>query len=87
MKLIQTRYRNRDHHTETELRQEASNAVRDGKVIAAVFFLSRTVSRMSVYDLVSTNKPCMDGDRFPKPSAVQELVAAWKVLWKWRKRN
>jgi len=27
-----------------------------------------------------------DGDRLPRASAVQELVAAWKVLWKWRKR-
>jgi hypothetical protein len=24
--------------------------------------------------------------RIPKPSAVQELVAAWQQLWKWRKK-
>jgi hypothetical protein len=26
----------------------------------------------------------MDGDRLPRASAVQELVAAWKLLRKWR---
>jgi hypothetical protein len=26
----------------------------------------------------------MDGDRLPRASAVQELVTAWRVLWKWR---
>jgi hypothetical protein len=29
----------------------------------------------------------MDGDRLPKASAVQELVTAWKLLWKWRRRR
>jgi hypothetical protein len=29
----------------------------------------------------------MDEDRMPKASAVQELVVAWKVMWKWRKRG
>jgi hypothetical protein len=24
--------------------------------------------------------------RIPKPSAVQELVAAWQQLWKWRRK-
>jgi hypothetical protein len=27
----------------------------------------------------------MDGDRLPRASAVQELVSAWRVLWKWRR--
>jgi hypothetical protein len=29
----------------------------------------------------------MDGDRLPRASAVQELVAAWKLMWKWRRRG
>jgi len=29
----------------------------------------------------------MDGDRLPRASAVQELVTAWKLLWKWRRRG
>jgi hypothetical protein len=29
----------------------------------------------------------MVGDRLPRASAVQELVIAWKLLWKWRKRS
>jgi hypothetical protein len=29
----------------------------------------------------------MDGDGLPKASAVQELVTAWKLLWKWRRRG
>jgi hypothetical protein len=27
----------------------------------------------------------MDGGRLPRASAVQELVAAWKLLWNWRR--
>ena len=29
----------------------------------------------------------MDGDRLPRASSVQELVAAWKLLRKWRRRG
>jgi hypothetical protein len=29
----------------------------------------------------------MEGDRLPRASAVQELVTAWRVLWKWRRRG
>jgi hypothetical protein len=29
----------------------------------------------------------MDGDRLPKASAVQEMVAVWKVLWGWRRKG
>jgi hypothetical protein len=29
----------------------------------------------------------MDGDHVPKASVVQELVTAWKLLWKWRRRG
>jgi hypothetical protein len=29
--------------------------------------------------------PC--AGRLPKPSAIQELVAAWKQLWEWRQRG
>jgi hypothetical protein len=29
----------------------------------------------------------MDGDRIPQASAVQEFVAAWRVLWRWRRRG
>jgi len=29
----------------------------------------------------------MDGDRIPQASAVQELVTAWKLLWRWRRRR
>jgi hypothetical protein len=29
----------------------------------------------------------MEGDRLPRASAVQELVATWKVLQKWRIRG
>lgn len=27
----------------------------------------------------------MDGEALPAPRAVQELVQAWKQLWKWRR--
>ena len=26
----------------------------------------------------------MDGERLPGPRLIQELVQAWKQLWKWR---
>lgn len=26
----------------------------------------------------------MDGERLPSPQAVQELVQAWRQLWRWR---
>jgi len=29
----------------------------------------------------------MDGDQLPRASAVQEMVAAWKLLWTWRRRR
>src|ERR1035438_7091215 len=29
----------------------------------------------------------MEGDRLPKASAVQEMVAVWKVLWGWRRKG
>jgi hypothetical protein len=29
----------------------------------------------------------MEGDRLPTASAIQELVAVWKVLWGWRKKG
>ena len=29
----------------------------------------------------------MDGDRLPRASAVQELVATWKLMWKWRRNR
>ena len=29
----------------------------------------------------------MDGDRLPRASAVQELVAAWKLMWRWRRNR
>jgi hypothetical protein len=29
----------------------------------------------------------MVGDRLPRAGAVQELVTAWKLLWKWRRRG
>jgi hypothetical protein len=29
----------------------------------------------------------MDGDGLPRASAVQELVATWKLLWKWRRKG
>lgn len=27
----------------------------------------------------------MDGERLPGPREIQELVQAWKQLWKWRR--
>jgi hypothetical protein len=27
----------------------------------------------------------MEGDRLPRASAIQQLVAAWYQLWKWRR--
>lgn len=27
----------------------------------------------------------MEGDRLPGPRVIQELVQAWKQLWKWRR--
>jgi len=36
----------------------------------------------------SAHEACrMDGDRLPRASAVQELVAAWKLLWGRRRRG
>ncbi len=29
----------------------------------------------------------MDGNRLPKPSAIQELVTCWKQLWGWRTKR
>jgi hypothetical protein len=29
----------------------------------------------------------MDGDLVPRASAVQELVTAWRVMWRWRRRG
>ena len=29
----------------------------------------------------------MTGERVPGARAVQELVTAWRVLWRWRKRR
>ena len=29
----------------------------------------------------------IEGDRLPRASAVQELVTAWRVLWRWRRRG
>ena len=29
----------------------------------------------------------MEGDQLPRASAVQELVTAWRVLWRWRRRK
>ena len=28
----------------------------------------------------------MDGDRLPRASAVQELVTAWRVMWRWGRK-
>jgi hypothetical protein len=28
----------------------------------------------------------MDGEDIPVPSAIQNLVQVWKVLWRWRRR-
>jgi hypothetical protein len=28
----------------------------------------------------------MEGDKLPRASAIQQLVAAWYQLWKWRRR-
>ena len=34
------------------------------------------------------HKACrMEGDQLPRASAVQELVTAWRVLWRCRKRS
>jgi hypothetical protein len=29
----------------------------------------------------------MEGDGLPRASAVQELVTAWRVLWRWRRKG
>jgi hypothetical protein len=29
----------------------------------------------------------MEGDSLPRASAVQELVTAWRVLWRWRRKG
>jgi hypothetical protein len=29
----------------------------------------------------------MEGDHLPRASAVQELVTAWRVLWRWRRKG
>jgi hypothetical protein len=29
----------------------------------------------------------MEGDALPNASAVQELVSAWKLMWKWRRNR
>ena len=34
----------------------------------------------------SIEKECrMDGDKIQPPNVIQNLVQAWKVLWRWRK--
>jgi hypothetical protein len=29
----------------------------------------------------------MEGDSLPRANAVQELVVAWKLMWKWRRNR
>jgi hypothetical protein len=52
----------------------------------------RDLSLISPHHLVDAyrraHEACrMDGDHLPKASAVQEMVAAWKLMWKRRKRR
>lgn len=52
--------------------------------------LRRSLSMVSPYHVVQAYRDAyekcrMDGDRLPSARAVQELVTAWKLLWKWRR--
>ena len=54
--------------------------------------LKRRLSMLSPHHVADAYRQAhearrMDGDRLPKASAVQELVTAWKLLWKWRRRR
>ena len=49
----------------------------------------RSLSMVSPYHVAQAyrdayDKCRMDGERLPSARAVQELVTAWKLLWKWK---
>lgn len=52
----------------------------------------RGVSLLSPHHVADASRQAheacrMGGDRLPRASAVRELVAAWKLLWGWRRRG
>lgn len=52
----------------------------------------RRLSRLSPHHVADAYRQAyeacrMDGERLPRASAVQEMVAAWKLLWKWRRKG
>jgi hypothetical protein len=51
---------------------------------------TRSMSRLTLADVERKFRDAADRCRFnelPSPKTVQELVAAWKVLWKWNRRR
>ena len=53
--------------------------------------LKRNLSLLSQYSVEQAYRDAhkaatMDRDRLPSPKVIQQLVAAWKQLWLWRKR-
>jgi hypothetical protein len=53
--------------------------------------LQREFAKLSEYSVQQEYKRAyeacrMEGERLPRPRAIQELVQIWKQLWRWRKR-
>ena len=54
--------------------------------------LSRQLSRLSPFHVQDAYRRAyeecqMDGERLPKAAAIQELVTAWKLLRRWKRRR
>jgi hypothetical protein len=52
--------------------------------------LQERLARLSKYSVQEAYRRAhdacrMDGDKLPGPRTIQELVQAWKQLWKWRR--
>lgn len=43
-------------------------------------------SRVEHYYREAWRECKMDGDKLPRPAAIQNLVTAWKQLWRWSRR-
>jgi hypothetical protein len=54
--------------------------------------LERRLALLSPYDVAQTYRRahqhcCMQGELVPRAEAVQEMVAAWRVLRRWKRRG
>jgi hypothetical protein len=59
---------------------------------AEVKEMQRRLSLLSPHHVLETYRRahqqcCMPGDALPRAAAIQEMVTAWKLLRKWRKRG